>query len=228
MTDVERLRRRALVWSAPVVLIVVVVALRLLTLAPINHSAQELLDAGSPADAADRFGWLGPLNPAEDWIQPYNTGVARYAGEDFVAAEAEFRVALDRAPGEATACRIRHNLLVSIEAQGDAAIIDERFDEGRDLWLDALDLATDDDCGDRTGEIGRRFADDEDRLRAKLDAGGSGGGDDGPEPPPEPDDETDGRLDELDQQTSDALEQQRQHDAGNRLDGQERTFGDRW
>src|SRR5690606_8408451 len=114
-------RRRALAWSAPVVVVVLIVAGRLATLGPINSSAQDLIDDGAPAEAADRLGLLGPLNPVETWIQPFNVGVARYADDDFIAAQAEFRVALDRAPGGATACRVRHNLVISVEGEGDLA-----------------------------------------------------------------------------------------------------------
>lgn len=232
------LRRRALAWSAPIVVVLLVVAARLLSLGPINASAQGLVD-DAPAEAADRFGLLGPLNFAETWIEPFNVGVARYGDEEFTAAEANFHVALDRSPGGTVECRVRHNLAISIEAQGDLAASDGVPADARALWTDALEVVTAADCVDGDSEVSQRLREDEQRLLDKLNPDGSddgeddedgqdpGEGDDGSDPPSPPDPETQSNLEELERRASEAVEQDRQDSAFDRRDT-DFSGGDRW
>ncbi|GAA1895862.1 tetratricopeptide repeat protein [Lapillicoccus jejuensis] len=120
----ERLarRRRLVVWSLPVVLVVLAVALKLLTMVALGQQARSAWDQGnitSLQSAGDRLGFLDLI---ERHKAPFARGDAKVLAGDLDGARAQFERALSLAPADGLEnCQIRVNLAAALEKLGDAA-----------------------------------------------------------------------------------------------------------
>lgn len=180
-------RRRKLLWAALPSAVVLLASAKMLSLGALGTAAEDAFtgkDAPALAAAAD---WLGVLNLIEPYKADFARGDAQVLSGDFAAARASFETALRAAP-ESEGCRIRVNLVLSIEKLGDA-----RKEGGDDaaanaLYQDGLDIiaGAPRGCfeagaqGNSQGE-GGRLSEARERLGSKAgDSGGDGndGGDD--------------------------------------------------
>ena len=131
----RRLRRRLLLWSAPIVLIVLLVALKLLSLPTFAALAQWSYGDRAFERSASLTEPLGVVNVVEPWVHHFDRGTAYAQVGVLDVARGEFVTALDLAPDDATiSCVIRVNLVLTIEAQGDAALLELRYADAEALY----------------------------------------------------------------------------------------------
>lgn len=116
------LRRKLVVWSLPIVLVLLLVALKLLTMVAAGHQARSAYEAGQVTAVEQAAGRLGFLNVIERYKAPFARGDARVLAGDVEGGREAFEEALQVAPRDAVeACQIRVNLVLSLEKLGDAA-----------------------------------------------------------------------------------------------------------
>ena len=132
----RRLRRRLFLLSAPVVLVVLLVALKLLSLPLFAALAQHAYDGRAYERAASLTAPLGVANVVEPWVHHFDRGTAWAQVGVLDVARDEFLSALDLAPegDETVSCVIRTDLVLVIEAQGDAALLELRYADAEQLY----------------------------------------------------------------------------------------------
>jgi len=174
-------RRRRLLWTALPAAVVLAAAARLLSLAPVGAAAEGAFtdkDAPALAAAAD---WLGTVNFFEPYKADFAKGDAQVLRGDFAAARTAFETALRGAP-EAEGCRIRVNLVLSIERLGDGrrgagddAAARTLYQDGQSVIKDAPQGCFQDGSqGNAEGE-GDALSDARERFEAKAgERGGKG------------------------------------------------------
>ena len=115
-----RRRRRAkyLLWSLPVVVALVYVAVRLISLSVVNQTALELFDSGAYAQSEERSTSLLDQDIIEPYLPYFNRGDAKAAQEQYTEAIDDFERALELAPADRQ-CDVRVNLALSWERLGD-------------------------------------------------------------------------------------------------------------
>ena len=175
--------RRRLLWAVLPSAVVLLASAKMLSLGPLGAAAEEAFsgkDVPALAAAAD---WLGAINLVEPYKADFARGDAQALSGDYAAARASFESALRAAP-ESDACRIRVNLVLSIEKLGDAR------KEGGDgpaasvLYQEGLEVIAHapGGCfeagaqGNAHGE-GGRLAEARERLGSKAGQGADGGSD---------------------------------------------------
>nr|BFF13689.1 hypothetical protein GCM10025699_49920 [Microbacterium flavescens] len=131
----RRLRRRLLLWSLPVVLIVLLVAAKLLSM-PVFAALTQWSYADREFERSTSLSEpLGIANVIEPWVHHFDrgTGYAQIGVLD--VARTEFATALELAPDDPTiSCVIRTDLVLTIEAQGDAALLELRYADAEALF----------------------------------------------------------------------------------------------
>ncbi len=117
-----RLRRRLVLWSLPVVVVMLLVATKLLATVALGEEALRSYTQGNITGTQDAAGRLGVVNVIEPHKAPFALGDARVMAGDFDGARAAFEDALKAAPKDSLdACQIRVNLVLSLEKLGTAA-----------------------------------------------------------------------------------------------------------
>ncbi|MGW0160120.1 hypothetical protein ACWDUN_12455 [Mycobacterium sp. NPDC003323] len=114
------LRRKLLLYSAPVVLAVLVIVAKLVSVSVAGHSAvQDFADSdtASLADDVDTLQFVNIIEPAK---APFAAGVLAALEKRFDDAERELLLALDRTD-HADSCPVRVNLELVRESLGDQA-----------------------------------------------------------------------------------------------------------
>lgn len=123
-----RRRRRLILFSLPIGIMMTVMGLKFLSV-PILSAAAHTDYQKQRFDAA--VAWLSPLHVA-NWLEshkaPFNQGVALFKKQDLTGAEAAFRQALETVP-EVQECAVRINLALTLEAQGDKLREEKQLDE---------------------------------------------------------------------------------------------------
>ncbi len=120
----RRTRVRLLAWSAPIVVVMVVIAVYLLITTFVAQAGARDFKAESYRSAESRFAFLTNVNVVETWKAYYDVGTARYAtGEAFPASLALER-ALELVPKGAEGrayeeCLVATNLSLAYEGLGD-------------------------------------------------------------------------------------------------------------
>lgn len=116
------LRRRLIVWSLPLVLVLLLVALKLLTMVAFGDQARNAYAAGDVTGVQQAGDRLGFLNLIERHKAPFALGDALVLTGDYAGARASFERALAVAPKDGLeACQVRVNLVLTLEKLGDAA-----------------------------------------------------------------------------------------------------------
>lgn len=120
-------RRTLLLWSAPVVAVMVVAAAYLLTWSLVASAGTRDFDSESYAPAESKFAFLTNANLIETWKAHYDVGTARYANGDPFPASLALERALELVPkGEERRgyeeCLVATNLSLSYEALGDSYV----------------------------------------------------------------------------------------------------------
>lgn len=129
------LRRRLITFSIPVVLVVLVVAIKLLVMGAASQRALAGFHANDP-DAVHRAAdTMSIVNVIEAHKAPFARGDAWVLAGDLEQARASFEEALALAPGDSVdSCQIRVNLALALEKLGDAAKAAGQDDKARDYW----------------------------------------------------------------------------------------------
>ncbi|MGJ3191258.1 hypothetical protein [Paenarthrobacter sp. FR1] len=137
----EKARRRPLrraLWSAAPALAALAVAVKLVSAGLLGSSAQEAFTSGQQ-DAVDRAAsWLSVANVVEPYKAQFAAGDAHVLAGDFGAARTDFEAAL-RAGSGTEECKVRVNLVLTIEKLGDTAA--GNLSEAARLYQEALDTA---------------------------------------------------------------------------------------
>lgn len=118
---VEKLRRRRILmfWiSLPVVLVVLVAAVKLLSLAPTAQLAIDAYDTGRYVTSQELSGSLLEANIVEPYLPYFNRGDAFAADQYYGPATDDFEKALELAPDDRK-CDVRLNLALTWERFGD-------------------------------------------------------------------------------------------------------------
>ncbi len=152
----RRRRRKLLLFSLPVCFVIVMIALKLLSLPILSQIAHSYYMNGRYDIAHGVLKPLGLANWFESYKQPFNQGNALYKKGDFVGAEAHYRTALVTVPEEKE-CDVRINLALAIEAQADEFLGKKNFDKAIIRYDDVKAVLQDgkDACG-------VQFSDDKD------------------------------------------------------------------
>jgi len=173
--DVRRtrleLRRRLIVWSLPVVLVLLLVALKLLTMVATGNQARTAYDAGAVSAVEQAAARLGVLNVIERHKAPFAHGDARVLAGDFDGAREAFEEALALAPRNAVeACQVRVNLVLSLEKLGDAAKLSTGLDAAKPFYDRIQVVVADAPQGcfqPPAGEAGQQLGDAQGRAKEK-------------------------------------------------------------
>ncbi len=132
---VRRRRRRLVLASLPVAVLLVLVAARLLTLNPVHDRTLEAYRAGDAETAmtwAQRQGWV---NVVEQFRAPFAVGDAHVLTGHYALARPWFEQAFALVPkGGIDDCKVRVNLGLTYEALGDDAKARERTDEWKQFY----------------------------------------------------------------------------------------------
>lgn len=134
-----RLRRRLLLFSAPIVLAALAVALKLIaTVMAGNSAVANFADRDADALRTD-VAVMNLLNIVEPAKAPFAAGTVAVLDDRLADADAHFSEALSRtAPGDP--CPVLVNLELVRERQGDVDAWENRPDTARERYLSALDL----------------------------------------------------------------------------------------
>ena len=230
----RRLRRRLLLWSSPVVLVVLLVALKLLSLPVLAGLTQQAYGDREFERAAALTQPLGVLNVVEPWVHHFDRGTAWAQVGVLDVARGEFETALDLAPDDETiSCVIRTDLVLTIEAQGDAALLELRYADAEDLFTLGRDTIAEapkgcfvppedpqqPDTSEPLDEADGRLGDKQQEAQEQQQGDGDPGAGDGTDPAPGEGEDGDGGsgsrdpLDQLrDQGEESQQEQQRDQD----------------
>jgi hypothetical protein len=172
--------------SAPVVLALVFVALRLLTLNLVHDQTLAGYQAGDKARAlswGERQGWV---NVVERFRAPFAIGDAHVLSGHFGLARPWFEEAFELVPkGGIEECKVRVNLGLTYEALGDEAKAAERTEEWRQFYKKGLVITRERPplCdAPEGGETGEQLAQAEERMEQKSQPEPG----EGDQPKPEP------------------------------------------
>lgn len=186
-----RRRRRMILATILPAIVLVVLAIRFLTLPVFIGQAQDAHggdDGPGMVKAADR---LHPLNIVERWRAPFVEGTGKSIDGDLEGGRADLETALDRTKNPQDDCTVRTNLVITISQQADAAKEAGDEDKEKSLAEEALKLIEEgpEGCLDGSddgngGEAGRKQQEQKDKLEEQT-------GKSQPEEPQEPEDQGD-------------------------------------
>ncbi|ORV46100.1 hypothetical protein, partial [Mycolicibacterium doricum] len=169
-----RTRRRLVLWSTPLALAVVLVAVKLLSVVFVGNAAvRDYADSDAESLATDAA-ILGVANVIEPAKAPFVKGAQAVLERRLDDADALFDEALTRTR-DAQSCPVRVNLTLVRERRGDDAAFIGRNADARDLYTQALGIVAQapGNCfaGNTDPDQERRAvrADAAARLQAKID-----------------------------------------------------------
>ena len=186
-----RRRRRMILATILPAIVLVVLAIRFLTLPVFIGQAQDAHggdDGPGMVKAADR---LHPLNIVERWRAPFVEGTGKSIDGDLEGGRADLETALERTKNPQDDCTVRTNLVITISQQADAAKEAGDEDKEKSLAEEALKLIEEgpEGCLDGSddgngGEAGRKQQEQKDKLEEQT-------GKSQPEEPKKPEDDGD-------------------------------------
>ncbi|GAT07847.1 hypothetical protein H7I77_20715 [Mycolicibacterium novocastrense] len=168
-----RLRRRLLLFSAPVVIVALMIALKLISAVVAGHSAVSSFAARDADALRGDVAVMGLLNVVEPAKAPFAAGTLAVLDDRLAEADAHFSESLGRTAPDRS-CPVLINLELVRERQGDIDAWENRPGAARDRYLSALDLVENapDGCfaGNTDPDPERRAVrhDAAARLQAKL------------------------------------------------------------
>ena len=171
-TPVRRVRRRRLLLaSAPLVLLLVLIAARLISLNAVHDQTLAGYQAGNKARTltwGERQGWV---NVVERFRASFAIGDAHVLSGHFGLARPWFEEAFELVPkGGIEECKVRVNLGLTYEALGDEASARERTDEARQFYEKGLAVTRERPplCdAPEGGETGEQLGQAEQRMEEK-------------------------------------------------------------
>ena len=168
--ELRRKRKRLLLWSAPLMLIAFLAALKLLSAVALNTAGSSAYDHANYNTATDRFESLEVFNVIEPWKAHFNQGTALYSGGLFFKATEQLEVALDLVPkspqGEPPGkeeCDVRTNYSLALEGLGDEAMAASDPAMGANYYGQAQDMLS--NCGEGGGNGGEEAQEAEERQQ---------------------------------------------------------------
>ncbi|KWX66367.1 hypothetical protein [Mycobacterium sp. NAZ190054] len=173
-----RLRRRLLLVSAPVALVAVVLAVKLISVVVVGGSAQQHYASGDIGALRDDVRILRLFDVVEPGTTAFAAGGLAVLEGRLDVADTEFSEALRRTSPEQS-CAVRVNLALVRERQGDIDAWEARLDVARQRYEGALAVIADAPPGCFDGNDdpdARRRAvrqDADERITAKIEALGS-------------------------------------------------------
>lgn len=165
-------RRRRLIWGSLLpVIILLVLAIRFLTLPVNTGSAQEahsVDDGPGVVQAGER---LDILNLVERWRAPFTQGTGKSMDGDLEGGRADLETALSRTKEPPDDCTVRTNLVLTISQQADKAEKDgdekakKKFaKEGLKLIKEGPEGCLDGSDDGNEGEAGRKQKEEQEKL----------------------------------------------------------------
>ncbi|HBO54366.1 hypothetical protein N5P18_07025 [Janibacter terrae] len=233
-TEPRLRRRRRLIWATVLpAIVLIVLAIRFLTLPVFIGQAQDAHgrdDGQGMRDAADK---LGVLNIVERWRAPFVEGTGRSVQGDLEGGREDLELALSRTDDPQDDCTVRTNLVLTVSAQadkakeagdpaGEKAFAQEALkliEEGPEGCLDGSDDGNE-------GEAGRKQQEAKDKLEEQT--GQKQPDDGGGEDPKKGEDEQDGSGEEEDPKKKELQERNQngqQESEENRRDKEARDKG---
>jgi hypothetical protein len=171
----RRRRRQLALWSAPPALLALAVAAKLLSVGVLGASAGQSFDAGEQEGAANAASRLLVANLLEPHKGLFASGDAHVLAGDFVSARKDFESALAAGAG-VDECKVRVNLVLSIEKLGDGAgepdAAAQLFKEAKAAADSAPPQCHSPGPANSAGE-GESLDSAQDRLNGKISAGES-------------------------------------------------------
>ena len=132
-----RRRRKLLWWSVVPVLLVLLTTAKIFSLGVLGNSAAEGFKRGDTAAVGSAASALAIANIFEPHKALFAAGDALVLEEDYAGARVRFEEALAAAP-ESDDCKIRVNLVLTIEALGDSAQASGDSSEAAGLYAEGL------------------------------------------------------------------------------------------
>jgi hypothetical protein len=132
-----RLRRRLVVFSTPVMIVVLIAVAKMISVVVVGNSAVAHFARGDISALGDDVSALGVLNVIEPAKAPYAAGALAVREGRLEEADGRFSEALSRTD-EAQSCPVRVNLELVRERQGDVDAWEGRLDEARERYASAL------------------------------------------------------------------------------------------
>ncbi|WP_285724421.1 hypothetical protein [Psychromicrobium xiongbiense] len=219
----QLLRRRLLLWSIPVALLVLLIAAKCLSVAIASAQSAEAYARGDAAGVHSAASVLKVVNVIEPYKAWFAEGDAFVLEGNFAAAREQFETALGMASAD-DSCKVRVNLVLTLEKladqktqSGDAAGAKSLYDAGIKVVNEAQPgCFQKNSSGNQQGE-GQNLQDAKGRMENKSagnqqgDSGQQKQGDGGSTPPPDQ-----SKLDQLNKQ-----QKQAQQDRGSEQQGTE-------
>ena len=117
-----RLRRRMILWSLPIAVLLLLVAVKLLSVVALGEQARAAFAGGNITGVDSAASRLGVVNVVEPHKAPFARGDARVLAGDYDGARVAFEEAMALAPRDSQdQCQIRVNLVQSLLRLGQAA-----------------------------------------------------------------------------------------------------------
>lgn len=223
-----RRRRRLMFWlSLPVVLVMVVVAFKLLSLAPTAERAIDAYEYGDYLESQEQSTSLMGWNIVEPYLPYFNRGDAFAADNYLGAAIDDFEIALELAPMDRK-CDVRLNLALAWERFGDY-YVQYGFPQGAVLLYEASQSVLDaagEECDPPENQ--EQLTESKDRVeQKKSDAEEQRDA----QQPPEQDDtgqsEQERQLEELEQQQQEAAQEKADDQAEERSEQNGGSYTDK-
>ncbi|MFV0254047.1 MAG: hypothetical protein ACK5H2_12040 [Beutenbergiaceae bacterium] len=168
--ELRRKRKLMLAWSAPVMLLVLLVSLKMLSAVGLNMAGTSAYQQANHNTAAQRFEALEFFNVIQPWKAYFNQGTAIYASGDFWNASQELEIALDMVPkappGEPPGreeCDVRTNLSLAYEGLGDEALAVSDAAMAASRYNEAQEVLS--NCGESDGNGGEEAQEAEERQQ---------------------------------------------------------------
>ncbi|MGI8647377.1 MAG: tetratricopeptide repeat protein [Mycobacteriales bacterium] len=163
-------RRLLLAWSAPVALIVLALAVRMVGMTIVNDHAIDAFGNGRYGPSSTGFERLQTANVLERWVAPFNRGDSLYEQKRYGQAAEEFRRALGLASADRS-CMVRVNLVLTIESIGDAKLAAKSLQDAVHSYQSALSIVDAASCPlGTTQHTGEQLAQAYAEIVAKLKA----------------------------------------------------------
>ena len=209
-----RLRRRLVLWSLPVVVLMLLVAVKLFATVALGDDALRSYTQGNITGTQDAAERLLVGNVIEPHKAPFALGDARVMAGDFDGARSAFEQALTLAPKDSIeSCQVRVNLVLSLEKLSTAATSAGRADQAK-AYADRLSevvAQAPQGCfqGNAQDDEGQQLRDAQQRSQEQQQQAQQRQQDQQPDQPNPPSED---KQQQLDNQTQDNLQQRQQTD----------------
>ncbi len=146
MRRLRSVRVRLLLGFAPLALLMLVFAGKVLLMVGANESGREAYAQQAYETAEADFGRNRRGDLLQDWVASYNRGTTLVRMHRYEEARADLERALARVPAEYD-CTVRVNLVLAMEGQADDLMTQRRAADAEQLYAAARELLRQGGCG---------------------------------------------------------------------------------